>query len=414
MADAPAVVSSGRPAEELLQELQIHQIELEMQNEALRQTQIALEESRDRYVDLYEFAPVGYLTLRPDGLISRINLTGAMLLGRERKALLKKRFGSFVVAKDQDRWTRRFMSVRERDGHSTLELTLRRGDGTEFQARLDCVRQTSGTELKTIRVTLTDISESKKAEAELMAVNRQLDQLTRHLTTANAELEQFAYALSHDLREPLRMVAAYIALIKKKIGSPLTDELRTFMDFAIDGAKRMDAMIIAMLEYSRTGHDEEALEPLPLSEVVTDCLGNFSDAVARTGARIIVDKHLPIILGSRMELTRLFQNLIGNSLKYQAEDRPPHIGVGWRDGGADWVIWVKDNGIGIEPESCDRAFHVFKRLGPHQRSEGAGIGLAICKKIIDHHKGRIWIESHPDQGCSVMIALPKSAAAPPA
>jgi len=165
--NAPRDEPLARPAEELLHELQVHQVELEMQNEALRQAQIALEESRDRYVDLYEFAPVGYLTLGAEGLIEEINLTGATLLGRERKKLLQRRFTSLVVPEDQDRCIRHFMDVKHGDGQDRVEFALQRGDGALFQAQLDCVLQKAGAGGTTTRIALTDITERKQAEEAL-------------------------------------------------------------------------------------------------------------------------------------------------------------------------------------------------------------------------------------------------------
>lgn len=160
LARTPPDKAPVRSAEELLYELQVHQIELEMQNEALRQAQIALEESRDRYVDLYEFAPVGYLTLDSNGLIAEINLTGAILLGRERQLLLRSRFAHHVGAADRDRWHRFFLAAQHARGRTSLALTMQRGDGTGFHARIDC----AGAGRSSLRVVLSDLTERKQAE----------------------------------------------------------------------------------------------------------------------------------------------------------------------------------------------------------------------------------------------------------
>jgi len=167
LAGAPQTGGPARPAEELLHELQVHQIELEMQNEELRRAQLALEESRDRYVDLYEFAPVGYLTLAGEGLISEVNLTGATLLGEERKKLLQRRFARFVTPEDSDRYHRLLVSVMQRDERQACELALRRGDGSVFHAQLDCQRVAAGDKPPMVRITLTDITERKRTEVEL-------------------------------------------------------------------------------------------------------------------------------------------------------------------------------------------------------------------------------------------------------
>jgi PAS domain S-box-containing protein len=168
LAKTAMAATTARPVEDLLHDLQVHQIELEMQNEALRQANIALEDSRDRYVDLYEFAPVGYLTLTSDGLIAEINLTGTRLLGLERKNLLHKRFTSFVIPEDQDRWTRHYLSVKSDGGQGSAELALQRGDGTAFHAQLDCIGQKSGAGNATIRIVLSDNTARKQADEALL------------------------------------------------------------------------------------------------------------------------------------------------------------------------------------------------------------------------------------------------------
>lgn len=167
LARAPQTAGPARPAEELLHELQVHQMELEMQNEELRRAQLALEESRDRYVELYEFAPVGYLTLTGEGLISEVNLTGALLLGEERKNMLQRRFARFVAPEDRDRYHRLLVSVMQHNERQACELALQQGDGSVFQAQMDCLRVAAGDNPPTVRITLIDITERKRAEAEL-------------------------------------------------------------------------------------------------------------------------------------------------------------------------------------------------------------------------------------------------------
>ena len=163
LVDTSTKKAPGLPVEELLHELQVHQIELEMQNEALRQAQSALEESRDRYMDLYEFAPVGYLTLTPEGLIEEVNLTGVKLLGIERGNLLHKGFRTFLIHDDQDRWVRHFINMTSHGGQGTVELAMQRGDGTEFQAQLDCEHRKLGTGETAVRINLIDIKYCQSA-----------------------------------------------------------------------------------------------------------------------------------------------------------------------------------------------------------------------------------------------------------
>ena len=229
----------------------------------------------------------------------------------------------------------------------------------------------------------------------------------RKLVEINAELEQFAYVASHDLRQPLRMVSSYLSLIEKRIGSDADNDMKEFFGFAINGAKRMDRMILDLLEYSRTGRHGASFQQTPLSNVVANALTNLEVAVTEAKAAIEVTGDLPTVMGSQTELERLFQNLIGNAIKYRAPERPIRVQVECRPDGSEWIVSVRDNGIGIAPNDRERAFMIFQRLVAQDAYEGTGIGLAVCKKIVESHGGRIWIEDGLDGGASVRFSLPK-------
>lgn len=231
--------------------------------------------------------------------------------------------------------------------------------------------------------------------------------LEEELRRSNAELEQFAYVASHDLRQPLRTVISYLALARQGLGPQLDAETTEFLDFASAGAKRMDALIVGLLEYSRIGRAERPFAPVSLDEIARITLLDLDAAIREAGAEVTLADNLPTVRGDHAELTRLLQNLIGNAVKYRAADRPPRIAIGWRDDGDCWTLWVRDNGIGIDSAHHERAFGVFQRLVGREQYEGAGIGLAVCRKIVDHHHGRIWIESTPGEGSCFFVALPK-------
>jgi PAS domain S-box-containing protein len=239
-------------------------------------------------------------------------------------------------------------------------------------------------------VVFHDVSDRKALEADLRR--------------SNAELEQFAYVASHDLRQPLRMVSSYLSLIASRIGDRLGPDERQFLAYAVDGAKRMDGLILGLLEYSRVGRDSSRAQ-VNLNRVLDEVRQNLMFAL--DGATLAVAPDLPTVEGDGLELMRLFQNLVGNALKYRHPDRAPVVEVGWRDEEDEWIAWVADNGIGIAPEDHDRAFGIFQRLVASDQYEGTGIGLAICRKIVEHHNGRIWIESAVDQGTRMLIAFPK-------
>jgi PAS domain S-box-containing protein len=252
-----------------------------------------------------------------------------------------------------------------------------------------------------------DITFRKEAESRISEANRTLEQQTQQLQAVNAELEQFAYVASHDLRQPLRMISSYLTLIERKLGPQMTEELQTFFGFATGGAKRMDRLILDLLDYSRTGRRTNPLEPVALTDAVADSLVNLDVAVTEAQATVTVDKDMPVVSGDHMELVRLFQNLIGNAIKYRAPDRRPMVELGWRDEDGHWTIQVRDNGIGIAPEDRERAFLIFQRLVAKEAYEGTGIGLAVCRKIVENHGGRIWIEDGLDGGTSVCFSLPR-------
>ncbi|KIL99326.1 Phytochrome two-component sensor histidine kinase Cyanobacterial phytochrome B [Paramagnetospirillum magnetotacticum MS-1] len=246
----------------------------------------------------------------------------------------------------------------------------------------------------------SDITEQKSAAAKLA-------ELVEELRRSNEELEQFAYVASHDLRQPLRMISAYLGLLERKLSASFDQDARDFFGFAVDGARRLDRMIVDLLEYSRIGRITTPMAPVPLGEAVSNALRYLEVAIAESKAQVLVPDILPTISGDGGELVRLFQNLIGNALKYMPEGRRPRIEVFCRDGDGEWVVGVKDNGIGIAADDLKRVFGIFQRLVAREQYEGTGIGLAVCRKIAEHHGGRIWVESECGLGSTFLIAFPK-------
>ena len=244
------------------------------------------------------------------------------------------------------------------------------------------------------------VIERQLSDAEIATARQDLER-------SNVELEQFAYVASHDLRQPLRMISSYLSLIQRRLGSGLEGELEDFFGFAVDGAKRMDRMILDLLDYSRTGRDKTPFEAVALADALADALANLHVPVAEAGATVTVGSGLPTVLGHRTELVRLFQNLIGNAIKYRSAERPIQVSVDGRSAGPDWIVSVSDNGIGVPAEDRERAFVIFQRLVMPDAYEGTGLGLAVCRKIVEAQGGRIWIEDGIDGGISVCFALPR-------
>ena len=225
-----------------------------------------------------------------------------------------------------------------------------------------------------------------------------LRQQTLELKRSNGELEQFAYVASHDLQEPLRMVASYTSLIKKRYQDKLDADGHEFIGFAVDGAVRMQGLINDLLTYSRAGREPQPSEPTDAGLALDTALANLRRAIEEKRA-VIVRGPLPSVMANRLQLAQLFQNLIGNALKF-CKDRRPEIRVSAEEKGGEWVFCVRDNGIGVDPKYADRIFLIFQRLHRREEYPGTGIGLAICKKIVERHGGRIWVESTPGEGAT--------------
>lgn len=251
-----------------------------------------------------------------------------------------------------------------------------------------------------------DISDRKRAEAEIVAKTETLTEQAAQLARSNAELEQFAYVASHDLRQPLRMISSYLRLMEKRLGAEITGELREYLDYAVNGAKRMDQLIVDLLEYSRIGKHANGVDDVDLRAAINGVLFNMAPAIEDTKATVLVAGTFPVVRGNRIELERLFQNLIGNALKYQSPHAQPNIEIGGRKDSGEWRFWVKDNGIGIAPADHERIFAIFQRLVGMDEYEGTGIGLSVCKKIVEHHGGRIWVDSTPGVGSTFYFTLP--------
>jgi PAS domain S-box-containing protein len=242
-----------------------------------------------------------------------------------------------------------------------------------------------------------DITERKQAEEKLRAV---VDDLER----SNKELEQFAYVASHDLQEPLRMVSSYMQLIAKRYQGKLDSNADEFIAYAVDGAVRMQRMINDLLAFSRLGTRGKPFQPTDTETVLNDVLENLKLAIEENHALVTHDP-LPTVMAEESQLAQVFQNLIGNALKFHGEE-PPRVHVSARKTSAVWEFSVRDNGIGIDPQFFERIFLIFQRLSTRAEHPGSGIGLAICKKIVERHGGRIWIESKPGQGATFFFTLP--------
>jgi PAS domain S-box-containing protein len=249
-----------------------------------------------------------------------------------------------------------------------------------------------------------DITENKQKEKELKKLNDELKKKAEELAASNRELEQFAYIASHDLQEPLRMVSSFLQLLEKKYKDQLDTAAQQYIDYAVNGADRMKILILDLLQYSRVSTNKEISTETDTREVVSQVLNDLSQKISESNAIIEVGK-LPVIIANTTQLTQLFQNLIGNGLKYNTSE-VPKMEIGCERKGNYWQFHIRDNGIGIDPKFYQRIFIIFQRLHNKSQFSGTGIGLAICKKIVDRHGGKIWVESQPEQGSVFYFTLP--------
>jgi signal transduction histidine kinase len=241
--------------------------------------------------------------------------------------------------------------------------------------------------------------------AEVRLARAQIEQQAEELTRSNRDLEQFAYVASHDLQEPLRKVASFCQLLQRRYAGRLDERADQYIGFAVDGAQRMQRLINDLLAFSRIGRLTNGFHDVDLNDVVVDAAAQFDGQRAQTGAEIIFED-LPVVLGEEPLLGALFGNLIGNAIKFRHPDRAPTVNIGVRQVGDEYEFSVEDNGIGIEPEFADKVFVIFQRLHAKETYPGTGIGLAISKKIVEYHGGRIWIDSEHRDGTLFRFTLP--------
>jgi PAS domain S-box-containing protein len=252
---------------------------------------------------------------------------------------------------------------------------------------------------------IVDITDRKRAEAQLQRLNDDLERRAAELSASNAELERFAYIASHDLQEPLRMVSSFLQLLQKKYHGQLDAKADQYIHYAVDGAERMKALIMDLLEYSRVGTGKESFISVDTSIVIKEVGDIFREKIIAARATVEIAE-MPEVIGDKVQLTQLFQNLISNALKYHS-DQPPVIRIGAKENPTHWLFSVSDNGIGIDPQFFDKIFIIFQRLHNKTDYTGTGIGLAICKKIVERHGGRIWVESSPEQGSTFHFTIHK-------
>ena len=351
----------------------------------------ALRVSEERLRTVVANAPLILFTIDPDGVYTMSDGAGLAALGREPGAVVGR--SVFDVYRDQPALlddTRRALA-------GTPVTFPSQVHGAVFDNHLTPLHDAQGRLISVIGVS-TNITERARAEAALVENRRELER-------SNAELQQFAYVASHDLQEPLRTITSYLTLLQRRYQGKLGADADEFIGFATDGAQRMSALIKAVLAYSRVGTHGAAFGPTDCGGLVAAAVANLDARIAESDARVVYDA-LPAVHGDAAQLGQLFQNLIGNALKFTRPDVAPLVRVEAERQGDRWLVRVVDNGIGIAPAHTARIFQMFGRLHTRTEYEGTGIGLAVCQRIVERHGGRIWVESQPGQGAAFLFTLP--------
>lgn len=365
----------------------------------LNDADVGRQQAEERFRLVVEAAPTAMIMVDVRGKIQLANIHAREMFGYQEQELIGKsldllipeRFRSAHAGFRQDYFSEpqaRLMGV----GRDLFGV---RKDGQEVPVEIGLSPLRAQDELFVLAA-IIDITERKKIESDM---KRSIDDLER----SNKELEQFAYVASHDLQEPLRMVSSYVQLLARRYQGKLDNDADEFIAFAVEGAGRMKVLINDLLAFSRVGTRGNDLAPVALDEVFNRVTRTLELVIDENKA-VITHDPLPQVMADEGQMFQLFQNLIGNALKFRSE-KPPKIHVGVKREKDQWLFYVRDNGIGIDPQFWDRIFIIFQRLHTREEYRGTGIGLAISRKIIERHGGRIWVESEPNKGSTFYFTL---------
>jgi PAS domain S-box-containing protein len=359
-----------------------------------------LAQMEGRYRGLLEAAPDAMVVINQSGEIVLLNVQAEKQFGYRRDELLGQKVTNIIPIGFAERLIadnlRSAEDASAQQIGTGIELIAQRKDGGEFpiEIMLSPLVSAEGT---LVTAAIRDISVRRKAAADLL-------QKVEELNRSNEELGQFAYIASHDLQEPLRMVASYTQLLSRRYKGKLGTDADEFIAFAVDGASRMQRLIQDLLAYSRVGSKGKDLLKTSSEDALQQALVNLRGAIEESSA-VVTHDPLPAVLADEMQLIQLFQNLVGNAIKYQKAGVPRvHVSAA-KNGGKKWDFAVSDNGLGIDPQYFERIFGMFQRLHKRDEFAGTGIGLAICKKIVERHGGSISVESQPGQGSTFRFGL---------
>lgn len=354
-------------------------------------------QSKELFRALFYRSPIGTYIIQ-NGEFRLVNRQLSYISGYEEEELIGRPALGFVLTEDRE--SVRENAVRMLKGECSVAYEFR---VVTKQAQIRWVMETvAPVSYRRKRATLgsiIDVTERKQVEERLR-------QTTLEMQRSNAELEQFAYVISHDLQEPLRMVSSYTQLLAKRYSNRLDADADEFISYAVDGARRMETLLHDLLEYSRVGTRGKPFSLVNCEHVVEQSMANLKIAIEECGASVTYDV-LPTVMGDEGQLVRLFQNLIGNAIKFR-RDEPPQVHVSAQRRHHVVTFSVRDNGIGIDPQNSGSIFDIFRRLHTREEYPGTGMGLAICKKIVERHGGHISVQSQPGEGSTFSFGIDMS------
>ncbi len=390
----------------LVHELRVHQIELEMQNEELRRTQQELEASREKYFDLYDLAPAGYVSLNERGTILEANLSVATLLGRERSDVISRPLTRFIHREDQDIYYLCHKHLLATRVPQMCELRMERKGGDFFWVRIDIMATQSMDNSKGLRAIVIDISQRKQSDDDIEDLNRILKQHVVRLELANEEMETFSFSVSHDLRAPLRHMRSFMELLQKRMEGQLDEKSREYAVLISDSAKKMEKLIDDLLSLARLGREKLQKREVNISHLVKEVVDQIPEEPMGRDITWTI-RELPVVYGEPSLLKLVLVNLISNAVKFTSTRPHAEIEIGCRVDENEQTFSIKDNGVGFNMDYVDRLFGVFQRLHPQNEFDGTGIGLANVRRIIALHEGRTWAEGSVGHGATFFFTLPK-------
>jgi PAS domain S-box-containing protein len=378
---------------------------------ARRLAERKLQQSEALYRSIGESIDYGVWVCDPDGRNTYASESFLRMAGITQEQCSNLGWGSVLHPDDADRTIAAWQECVRTGGIWDVEHRIRGVDGQwhDVLARGVPVRNERGEITCWAGINL-DIGRLKQAEHALRENEERLRGMIEELHRSNKELEQFAYVASHDLQEPLRMVTAFTGLLADRYRGQLDARADKYIASALEGATRMQKLIDALLAYSRLGGKTVGPPVTNAAEALRNALGNLEESLAAAGAKVTADA-LPTVAADGSQLAQVFQNLIGNCVNYRRKDVVLEIHVGAERRQGEWLLSVRDNGIGIDPQYFDRIFEIFQRLHGRQEYPGTGVGLAICRKVVERHGGRIWVESRPGQGSTFAFTIPDAPAA---